>query len=46
MNIDLESILEETKCKNCGHQGVESNGSYDYICPHCGTESSLIDEEE
>lgn len=39
-----DDILESMECPNCSHVGMEPNGGIDYICPECGYEGSLEDD--
>lgn len=41
-----DAILEDMECPRCGHIGMETNGSYEYFCPHCDYEGSLAEEPE
>ncbi|WP_155988377.1 hypothetical protein [Oribacterium sp. P6A1] len=36
---------DELSCKNCGHVGMWLNGDWDVLCPVCGAEYSLNDDE-
>ncbi len=41
-----DSILETAVCPICGHQGMDSDGGFDFVCPNCGYEGSVTQEEE
>lgn len=44
----MGSIIDydEIDCPCCGHIGVLPDGDLDVICPECGYEFSLMDDEE
>lgn len=35
---------DEYECDRCGHIGVLPDGGFDYICPECDYEGSMLDE--
>ena len=39
-------ILEDTTCPVCSCVGMLPDGDYDYLCPNCGYEGSLSDEDD
>ncbi len=45
MSYDYEGVLEDIECPKCKNCGMESNGSYTYICPMCGEEGSFLDPD-
>lgn len=36
---------EDLECENCGNSGLIPNGDFAVICPECGHEASLIQED-
>lgn len=42
MSIDYDDI----ECDRCGHVGVLPDGGFDWECPACGFEGSLLNEED
>lgn len=40
--FDYDDIV----CPVCQHMGVLPNGGYDWICPECGYEGTLGEDEE
>ena len=41
-----DDILEDQECPICHYVGMEADGGFDYYCPNCGHEDSLLDEED
>jgi len=42
MNIDYDDI----ECPVCNRVGVDPDGGFDWECPVCGYEGSLVNEAE
>ncbi len=38
---NYDDTLEDTRCKNCGAEGMISDGDFDYICPNCGVTGTI-----
>lgn len=43
---NLDEILGETECPVCGHIGMCSNGSFDWVCPNCENFGNINSESE
>ena len=41
-----DEILEDTTCPMCGTVGMMPDGGFDWMCPECGYEGTLDDEDE
>lgn len=41
-----DEILEDTICPICKTQGMLPNGGFDWVCPTCGYEGSVIEDED
>jgi len=41
-----DSILEATVCPDCGYQGMDSDGGFEFVCPNCGYSGSVLQDEE
>ena len=41
-----DEIIEETSCPNGGCVGMLPNGGFDYVCPECGHEGTLEENDE
>lgn len=37
---------DELECIKCGRSGMHFDGDFDVVCPFCGAEYSLIDEDD
>jgi tRNA(Ile2) C34 agmatinyltransferase TiaS len=43
---NLDEFLEETICPVCGHIGMSSDGSFDWVCPICGDIGTINSDSE
>ncbi len=41
----FDEILEDKECPRCQHIGMDSDGGFDFVCPNCGYEGTLVEEE-
>lgn len=44
MQSTYDEILEDQECLICGAVGMESDGGFDYVCPNCEYEGTLVAE--
>lgn len=40
-----DEILEDTECPVCHTIGMLPDGGFDWICPNCGHEGSVSDDD-